>query len=257
MNLQEVNNITITEGTVRTIHDINNRLLWGRLNYDTKYAGDTLQDGTPTPETPIPVQVATGTQTVTIGDGVSSEAFTISLGSIELCKIGNYQDYIYKSGNDWYVYKEIGKAVLNGSEAWTVHSQIHNNIYGFRLDIGTIPSNGAGVKSDNFYAVPWTTYQGDGVDGRSYGMITTLQSSGSYMYISQPNASVITLSDFTSWLGSHNTTVYYALATTTNTQITDATLIGQLNSIHQFLTRYGYSSTVSGNLPIIIEQTNL
>ena len=36
---------------------------------------------------------------------------------IELNKIETYQDYIYKENNKWYLHKEIGKVVLNGSEA--------------------------------------------------------------------------------------------------------------------------------------------
>lgn len=392
MDMQNVSNLVISEGEVRTIHDKDSRLLWGRVSYDVKYSGDAAQDGTPTPDSPVIVQTVTGEQTVTVsgknlapslseyafsrngstttysvsgnsltvktsrrGYGVymsrnnatniarcpylfqngyvvsmtvsattsgilrmgpdtagsrmdvnvglepvrvsfpavpnvniifyqqsegtleytisdiqcesgasatdyevyQSQPYAINLGALELCKIGDYQDYIYKSGDDWYIHKEIGKALLNGSEEWTLHSQVHNNINGFRLDVGTVASDGYGVKSDNFYAVPWLTYQRDGVSGRNYGMITTLNSSGPYIYISQPNSSVRTLSDFTTWLGSHNTKLYYALATPTDTQITDATLISQLDAIHQFLTRYGYNSTVSGNLPLIISKTNL
>ena len=33
------------------------------------------------------------------------------------------------------------------------------------------------------------------------------------------------------WLDSHNTILYYPLATPTDTKITDATLVGQLNAI--------------------------
>lgn len=149
----------------------------------------------------------------------------------ELCKIGDYQDYIYKSGDDWYVHKMLGKAILTGSEAWVEHSQIHNNIHGFRLDIGTVASDGTGVLADRFRAVSWSSYQAEGADGRAYGTITTLSSSGPYIYISQPNASISTLLDFESWLSTHNTTVYYALATPTDTKITDTTLVGQLNAL--------------------------
>lgn len=38
---------------------------------------------------------------------------------IELCKIGDYQDYIYRDADgDWYVHKAIGKFAFNGSEDW-------------------------------------------------------------------------------------------------------------------------------------------
>jgi hypothetical protein len=39
------------------------------------------------------------------------------------------------------------------------------------------------------------------------------------------------LSEFRTWLGTHNTTVYYALATPNDTKITDSTLIGQLDAL--------------------------
>ena len=36
------------------------------MAYDTKYAGDTVQDGTPTPDAQVAIQTATGEQTVTV-----------------------------------------------------------------------------------------------------------------------------------------------------------------------------------------------
>lgn len=321
LNMQNVKDIEITEGKVRTIHDKDSRLIWGRLAYDTKYAGDTYQqtysgknllpsnpagtstphnltitvdntgritvNGTadanvyfnlnkvtlaagsymlsglpfngssssfrigfkfggtiqslfsvngktftidntytateaflfiaknytannlvfepmiesgstktsyepyvggipaPNPDYPQAVQTVTGEQTVTVSDGVDSEAFSISLGSLELCKISDYQDYIYKSGDDWYVHKAVGE----------------------------IPN-----------------YNGETI-----------------------------ITDYISTTGSltNGATVYYGLDTATDTKITDATLISELDAVHEWLTRYGYSATVTGNLPIIINQTNL
>ena len=43
MEMQNVKNLTITEGNVKTIHDKNNQLIWGAVGYDTKYVGDTTQ----------------------------------------------------------------------------------------------------------------------------------------------------------------------------------------------------------------------
>lgn len=259
MDMQNVSNLVIPEGEVRTIHDKDSRLLWGRVSYSVKYSGDAVQDGAPTPDSPVPVQTVTGEQMVTVSDGIDSEAFSISLGSIELCKIGTYQDYIYKSGNDWYIHKEIGKSVLNGSEAWVQHAYVVNNINGFRLNVGAANSDG-GVFANYFRPVTWMSYQATGANGRTYGTITTADPGSSpnvNIYITQPDSSVSTLAQFQTWLSTHNTTAYYAIATPTDTQIADSTLISQLNAIHQFLTRYGYSATVSGNLPLIIDKTNL
>ena len=46
-----------------------------------------------------------------------SQSYPINLGDIELCKIGDYQDRIYKDNGKWYIEKQIGKVVLNGSES--------------------------------------------------------------------------------------------------------------------------------------------
>ena len=62
-----------------------------------------------------------------------------------------------------------------------------------------------------------------------------------------------TASDFKIWLRTHNTTVYYVLATPTNEAITDTTLINQLNLIEK---AYAYSQTnvsqTNDNKPFII-----
>lgn len=159
----------------------------------------------PNPDYPQTVNVVTGTQTVTITGGNVSNNFTLNLGALELCKIGTYQDYIYKSGDDWYVHKETGVTTDTvGSTDITIAGMVSNgDIY---------------------------SYCGGTVAG------TTVT--------------------YTSALVAVNT-IYYQLATPTNTIITDATLITQLNAIHEWMTRYGYTATVSGNLPLIINQTTL
>ena len=47
-----------------------------------------------------------------------SNSYTIDLGSIELCKVGNYQDYIYQVNGEWYIHKATKKVTLTGSEVW-------------------------------------------------------------------------------------------------------------------------------------------
>ena len=258
--MQNVSNLVIPEGEVRTIHDEDNNLLWGRLNYDTKYAGDTLQNGTPTPDTPIPVQTVTGEQTITVSDGVDSENFTISLGSIELCKIGNYQDYIYKSGEDWYVHKKCGKAVFDGTESWSggasTGSPTYLYAYTAALDSLSLYSARQAFCS-HFTMASNMLATGTSVSYPCMSVVTP--SAGTYAHIRLmiPLATAANINGLKTWLSSHNTNLYYVLATETDTKITDATLIGQLNNVHEWLTRYGYNATVTGNLPLIVNRTNL
>lgn len=60
---------------------------------DFEILGETIQEGTPTPDSPKPIINKTGTITETIG----GLPYQFNLGNIELCKIGNYQDSIKKS----------------------------------------------------------------------------------------------------------------------------------------------------------------
>ena len=416
--MQNVSNLVIPEGNVRTIHDKDNRLIWGRLAYDTKYAGNTLQNGTPTPDAPVAVQTATGEQTVWVhgknmfnpallsqvegyntynsatglwttsnlgsyyrsifydaassgsnrdvskivgpltanttyavklydfvnntgttsrplsyalfhsnntviagsnvrvesfftfttpdeacyldirrlesGGTVSfskimiiegtyteqtmpsyepyqSQSYTVNLGSTEFCKIGGYQDYIYKSGDDWYVHKATNKYTFTGSETIGKASNTSNNSYyyassqnpdyGFSDIDRTHMTSGSGSTA----VIPiYSKYFGES----SSNTIVSTDSIGIGFNLSGASgidcrigvglsSSINTAALLKTWLTNNTLSVYYPLATPTDTEITDTNLITQLNNIHQFLTRYGYNSNVSGNLPIIIDKTDL
>ena len=66
----------------------------------------------------------------------------------------------------------------------------------------------------------------NGIDGKIGVHATVHQFWLSYLAITS-------LDDFKTWLSTHNTTVYYALATPTDTEITDSELIEQLNHIYE------------------------
>ena len=59
----------------------------------------------PNPDYPQEVEVVTGNVEVTISNENNTESKTlpVSLGNIELCKIGNYQDVFIKENNDWKI----------------------------------------------------------------------------------------------------------------------------------------------------------
>lgn len=244
MNVQEAKELSITEGDVRTIHDADGRQLWGRLAYDTTYTGDTEQNGTPTPSSPVDIDVVTGSQTIALTDGTVSENYTLNLGTIELCKIGDYQDYIYKSGDDWYLHKETTKTVFDGTENWN-YGSISTFYRGSYTYSGWKPSQ------QNFFNSHF-------IAGNT-GNTPNVCGIGSTQVFMSMDASlgVTSKAEWLTWLSNNNVTMYTILDTSTDTQITDATLIGQLNAIQEWLTRYGYQASVTGNLPIIINQTAL
>ena len=221
---------------------------------DLELQGDTYQQGSPTPDAPVPVQTVTGEQTVTVSDGVNSEAFPVSLGSLELCKIGSYQDYIYKSGDDWYVHKETGSYTFNGSETWQLTQTLTNTVHFVIGDYTTIFTD-AVVPPDN-------TTIGHGLSNRfiekanlynvdEVGM--DFHSNKNFIVGIPTSMSIATHTAWENWLASNSTSIYYALATPTDTKITDVTLIGQLEALGAMKLFIGENNVLVGatnpNLP--------
>lgn len=221
----------------------------GTIAYEPYTAGPS-----PNPDYPQSISVVTGTQTVTLSDGTNTEDFTVSLGSEELCKSSTYLDYIWKDGSDWKLHKAFGKVVLNGQENWSRDTTSGGDTRYFRLDIADLIMLDANVQfigySDYYSPVTGNAAYLRQVD---YGVACTAGANR----LKIRNKDIEATADFQTWLSTHNTTVYYALETPTDTTITDTTLIGQLNAIEEWLTRYGYTATVSGSLPLIINQTTL
>ena len=209
----------------------------------------------PNPDYPQPISVVTGTQTVTLTGGTVSEDYTVHLGTLELAKLATYQDYIFKSNGNWYKHTVIGKAILTGDadESWAYQSGDHQRFTHVIDDIK--------LASDQTDKVPLvcdhftTTTVASIYNGQNYAIASHYGSHQiwvSYFTYTSSN-------DFKTWLSTHNTTLYYPLDSTavTDTQITDTDLIAELDAIEEFMTRCGYTASVAGNLPIVINQTEI
>ncbi len=153
---------------------------------------------------------------------------------IELCKIGTYQDRIYKDSGKWYLHKEIGKVVLDGTNLAASKRQAGANskyIFCFNYDnalrggatlSGVIKCDKLGNKTRD------TTYNNN--EGISIaGDANDFWGTGCNVYIT--DTATMSLSDFNTWLQSHIMTVYYVLASQTTTLIEDNNLIEQLDNL--------------------------
>lgn len=149
---------------------------------------------------------------------------TLNLGDMELCKIGTYQDYIYKEGNNWYKKTYIGKIILDGSEEWgyNTSSQTQNGYYEFRTN--SINSLNTQTFLCNKFIV--STSYSNSTEQIRY----RTQDGNYYINILGSRLSDTTVDDFKTWLSTNNVTVYYILPTAVNTQITDDTLLTQLEA---------------------------
>lgn len=149
--------------------------------------------------------------------------------SIELCKIEyqgtTYQDYIYKSGDGWYVHKESAKLVFNGSENWSIPNTGTAN-YWYNLSgaaQGTLSTDNARWLYSNY-----------GVGGQ----VTSSNTTQGIFILSTGNVRIrygseMALADWKAKLAASNMELYYALATPTDTIITNEALLAQLNNLKE------------------------
>ena len=172
---------------------------------------------------------------------------------LEYCKIGNYEDEFYKAtesdtgltAGKWYLKKNIGKVIYNGTESgWT--------------DSG-----------DNAYIKINDSLGHNSLSYSNYFIYTdTTNDTWGYMKFGNTNQNLIfykalsTNTDMTgwkNWLESHNIIIYYPLATPTYTLLND-TLQTELDNIYNWLLSYQDQTNISqtnADLPIIITATTV
>ena len=202
--------------------------------------GNTTQDGTPSPSSEIEVETVTGDVEINITneDNTKSKTYSLTLGNIELCKIGNYQDYIFKENNKWYIHKEIEKYIFDETEDWKNFASVSgssNTISQVFLQTAMGARTGF---SDLFPVI---------ADYSATEHIVIAGSlAGIYIQIANSRLETVDLAGFKNWLSENNVTFYGIPATTTtDTEITDTTLISQLKAIEQ-ATSYDGQTNISG-----------
>lgn len=174
----------------------------------------------PNPSYPQDINVVTGTQTISI----NGTNYPISLGTIKLCDIGGYQDYIHKVGEDWIITKRTTSILLNE------YSSIYRGNFGTNPFYTALPQGSGGeentknVISDYFYGIAYT----DRTLELPNSIFNTFVDNSPVLYIR--NTPWATVEDFKSWLSEHNVKVY-SKRTPIDTTITDTTLIAQLEAI--------------------------
>ena len=157
--------------------------------------------------------------------------YTISLGTTELCKIGDYQDKIYKNNGKWYLHKETKKIVLDGTQS----------------------SSSVNTSSTNTTRVQYNHYADGGAGYSGYSNLLTFQrnwsadiegfcfdTSNGGFWIRINKATIgTTASQVNTYLSNNNLICYIPLATPTETEITDTTLLSQLEALEGATTYLG------------------
>lgn len=156
-------------------------------------------------------------------------------------------------GKVWYLNKQIGKVVLDGSEDWRT-SGVSNNAYFTDSFYGINPNaNDTNVYTTSNY------YQGtyrNNIANVDYGISLANNATYNYGNFILKNKDISSISDFQTWLSNNNTTVYYVLATPTYTEITGE-LLSQLEALAYSYDEQTNISQVNDDLGFIISASAL
>ena len=169
-----------------------------------------------------------------------SNSLTIDLQGNELCSLPNgTKDELVVENGIAKIIKRIGKVVLDGSEGWHKGSNAKGLTY-FYCSIDDRVIGGPNPFVSNFTVGSFWTSE-------SYINIAGFSGGNTAFNIMLEDTSITTADDFKQWLSTHNVEVYYALETPIDIEITDPTLLAQLNALEQ-ITQYKHTYiTITGD----------
>lgn len=183
-------------------------------------------------------QLEKGTQATTY-EPYQSNTSSIDLQGNELCSLpnGTKDELVIENGRAKII-KRIGKVVLDGSESWNYQNGAF--IYKSNDILQTSATNEILVLS-NYYKGSNTNYR-DSIPNFNIAKVV-----GANTQIGIKDNRYTTIDDFKTWLSTHNVEVYYALETPIDIEITDPTLLAQLNALEQ-ITQYKHTYiTITGD----------
>lgn len=188
----------------------------------------------------------------------TSTTYQLDLGTIELCKLGTYQDYIWNDGGTWKLHKETNSKDISGSTGWYSSGQAFKNLFSrTAIDDIALTYSSSSVLIPALCPALKREYQTPLYNGTSNGF--SFRTDGAGGLSNSTNGILVrqadkwgSLSNFTTWLSQNSLVFYYVLATPTDTAITNATLIKQLNAINNAEAKSG-----TNNIMVTATGTNL
>lgn len=149
----------------------------------------------------------------------------LSLGKIELCEIGDFQDTIYKEDEKWYKNAQIGSYKFTGNErAYSLTTQNGFNIFSLGQFISDMLINNDLImgKCNRFRVVAWKDRY------NANDMYLLDQSNMTVRFVTNDFSSN---AEFLQFLKDNETILKYVKTESTKEEITDENLIKQLNAI--------------------------
>lgn len=268
------NHVTVTGTNTKT--DANYGIIWGGANftYPDFKIGETYTLSAAGKSNKIYLQInyfvsGSTTQKALFSMSQASLTFTIpdDYGSVAQIFLGVYRttttinenfNFQLEKGSQetyfepygfkdkWYIEKQTGKVVLNGTETGWSNNSPATGIYRFYREFPDMyrytdqARHIDKVKTDYFFPSTNNT-------------IGAVYHYGNQLFFNMDGNTYSTASAWATWLSTHNTTVHYVLATPTFTEITDENLINQLEALRNAELYEGTTNILSyGNLPAIM-----
>ena len=233
---------TITKGTKITATNLSVGEL---LNYVSIYSNNATTLKTFVDN--FYIQLEKGTQ-ATPYEEYKSNSLTIDLQGNELCSLPNgTKDELVVENGIAKIIKRIGKVVLDGSENW-ISNEVGIGYVRYTLFIDdlvlttTSDVNKYYAISNNFVSSTSNQTVNDKADANRICVVSNKRLLVKTLDITLSNVNL-----FKTWLSTHNTEVYYVLETPIDIEITDPTLLAQLNALEQ-ITQYKHTYiTITGN----------
>ena len=235
--------------------------------FTTTESSDRVQFNWLTTSDPIILDL----NTLQIELGSQATSYSAYFTPIELCKIGNYQDYIWKDGADWKIHKATGHKQLDAAitgirQDGNAHADYVSYTGAFAITAGAWNNAGGDYNNDIINARQSKNcgqfrQQNITANGGANSMIdgTFCQRSGTNdrIYMRFSSLAGKTGAELKAILSAQGgSDFYYYLATATDTVITDAGLIAQLEALASSTTyapQTNYATAGTGtNLPVIL-----
>ena len=159
-------------------------------------------------------------------------------------------------GTGWYVKKEIGKFVLDGSQNIPLASGTPRRFNATYSTLGITNAKDGTTATDtqaNYRMCDHFDYTSGQTTWGNYYL------HNNWLVMLDSGSVIASASDLSTWLSNNNTTIYYVLATPTNTLIEDTNFIEQLEALESAMSYKGQTniSQINNDAPFIIDATAL
>ena len=201
------------------------------------------------PETSNYIYIPYGNIQISVAQNDIKKAFNIDLKGNELCGLpNNVKDELVIENGRAKIIKRVGKIILNGSERWRQNvNQTKDNTsyyYTYALDNLAKKSSQLGTLRSNYFINQETL----NIDREGISM----SAAAPYLRLRINTSIASTAEKLLTWLSTHNTVVYYELATPTEIDL------GKVGNLSTFkgVNNVSLNATLSTNMNLVYYYKN-